>query len=54
MTLVKIALGTVVVLVALIAGLSLTRVGPPGGGDECAKPVSERSGAWVCYEPDGR
>jgi hypothetical protein len=54
MTPVKIALGTVVALVALIAALSLAYVGPlTGGGDQCAKPVSERTGAWVCHEPDG-
>jgi hypothetical protein len=54
MTIVKIALGTVVALVALMAGLSLAHVGPLGGGDQCARPVAERTGAWVCYEPDDR
>jgi hypothetical protein len=55
MTPVKIAVGTVVALVALIAVLSLAQVGPlAGGGDQCAKPLSERTGAWVCSEPDGR
>ena len=50
---VKIAVGAVVALVALAAGLSVAKGGPFGGGDECAKPVSERTGAWGCYEADG-
>jgi hypothetical protein len=53
-SMVKITVGAVVALVALIAGLSMAEVGPFGGGGECAKPVSERTGAWVCYEPDSR
>ena len=52
---VKIALGTVIVLVALISAVSLAHAGPlAGGGDQCAKPLSERTGGWVCYEPGGR
>lgn len=51
---VKIAIGAVVALVALVAGLAMAQVGPFDGGDECAKPVSERSEPWFCYEPDVR
>jgi hypothetical protein len=55
MTPVKIALGGVLAVVALVAVLSLANVGPLArDGDQCAKPLSERTGGWVCYEPDGR
>jgi hypothetical protein len=52
---VKIALCMGIVLMALLSGVSLARAeSPAGGGDQCGKPLSERTGGWVCYEPDGR
>jgi hypothetical protein len=57
MTIVKGAAGAVVVLVVLVAVLVLTHWGPMAGADDtdqCAKPVSERTGGWFCYEPDPR
>jgi hypothetical protein len=52
----RIALGAVGVLVALLAVLSLAHAGPfaRSGGNQCNKPISERTGGWACYEPGGR
>ena len=46
----RVALGLVVAIVLLfvVFFVALSSAGPSTAGDQCAKPVSERTGGWVC------